>query len=215
MALNLSPVWRKNLPIILARNLALIQCVAARTQKKVIVDSSKIGIRLKYLLRIPELDTKVIRAIRDGRGVALTYIDPARFADASDPALRQGGMGGGRTKERLTMEQATREWRRSNEEAEQALKLLDPSKQTISHYEDLCTHPEETLNRLFTFIGVDPQKRNQDFRMVEHHIVGNGMRLDSSNAIKLDERWRSNLSLSDLRIFHTIAGNMLNRLGYK
>ena len=215
VALNLSPVWRKNLSKFLTRNLALIQCVATRTEKKVIVDSSKIGIRLKYLLQIPELDIRVIRAIRDGRGVALTYIDPARFADASDPTLRQGGMGGDRTKERLAMEQAAREWRRSNEEAEQALKLVDPSKQTISHYENLCKNTEETLNRLFTFIGVDPQKRSQDFRMVEHHIVGNGMRLDSSNAIQLDERWRSNLSSADLKTFHSIAGNMLHKLGYK
>lgn len=215
MALHLSPVWRKKLPEIIARNLALIQCVAARTEKNIIVDSSKVGIRLKYLLRIPELEIRVIRAIRDGRGVALTYIDPASFADASDPVLRQGGMGGNRSGERLTMEQAAREWQRSNEEAEQALKLIDPSQQTISHYEDLCSNPEETLNRLFTFIGVDPKKRNQDFRMVEHHIIGNGMRLDSSNTIKLDERWRSNLSPSDLKIFHSIAGNMLRKLGYK
>jgi hypothetical protein len=123
-------------------------------------------------------------------------------------------MGGNRSGERLTIEQAAREWRRSNEEAEEVLKLLDQSKQTISHYEDLCTNPEETLNRLFIFMGVDPQKRNKDFRMVEHHVVGNGMRLDSCSAIKLDERWKSNLSPADIKLFHSIAGNMLHRLGY-
>jgi hypothetical protein len=41
----------------------------------VLVDSSKVGIRLKYLLRIPEIDIRVIRVIRDGRAVALTYTD--------------------------------------------------------------------------------------------------------------------------------------------
>lgn len=215
LLLNLSPVWRKNLPKILARNLALIQSVAARTGSNVIVDSSKVGIRLKYLLRIPELDIRVIRAIRDGRGVALTYVDPAHFADAKEETLRQGGMGGERVGERLTMEQAAREWRRSNEEAEEALKLFDPSHQLNSHYENLCRYPAETLHKLFTFIGVDPAKRNNDFRMVENHVVGNGMRLDSSSEIKLDERWRTTLSPADLAVFNSIAGDLQHRFGYK
>ncbi|MBV5329214.1 MAG: sulfotransferase [Chlorobium sp.] len=214
MALNLSPVWRKNLPKILARNLALIQCVASRTGKNVIVDSSKIGIRLKYLLRIPELEVRVIRAIRDGRGVALTYIDPARFADASDPKLRQGGMGGDRSRECLTMEQAAREWRRSNEEAEAVLQRLDKSQYTESRYESLCQNPDATLHRLFTFIGVDPKKHFTNFRNAEHHIVGNGMRLDSTSEIRLDERWQKELSQKDLDQFSSAAGDMMRKLGY-
>ena len=214
MALNLSPVWRENLPKILTRNLALIQCVAARTGKNIIVDSSKIGIRLKYLLRIPELDIRIIRAIRDGRGVALTYMNPARFADASDSTLRQGGMGGERSGERLTMEQAAREWLRSNEEAETILKRLDKSQYTESHYESLCQNPDEALHRLFTFIGVDPKKRFTNFRNTEHHIVGNGMRLDSTSEIRLDERWRKELSAKDLKIFFNITGDMNKHLDY-
>ena len=70
-----------------------MQCILKRTGKSVIVDSSKIGIRLKYLLRNPCLDVKIIRLIRDGRGVALTYMNPAGFADATDPGLRSGGTG--------------------------------------------------------------------------------------------------------------------------
>jgi hypothetical protein len=215
MALNLSPVWRRNLPRILARNLALIQCVAARTGKKVIIDSSKIGLRLKYLLLIPELDIRVIRAVRDGRGVALTYMDPAGFADAKDPNLRQGGMGGERITERLTMEQAAKEWRRSNEEADEALKMLDPSKYTVNHYETLCRKPHEALNALFSFMGVKAGKQGSNFRSVEHHVVGNGMRLDSCSEIKLDERWRSGLSTENLSLFNSIAGELQQRLGYK
>jgi len=215
LVLNLSSVWRQNLPRILDRNLALIQCVAARTGKKIIVDSSKIGIRLKYLLRIPELDIRVIRVIRDGRGVVLTYMDPARFADASDPALRQGGLGGTRSGEQLTMEQAAREWKRSNEEAEAVLQKLDKSQYTESRYESLCQDPGNTLKRLFTFIGVDPDKRFTDFRTTAHHIIGNGMRLDSTSAIKVDERWRRELSQADLSRFDSVAGDMMQHLKYK
>jgi hypothetical protein len=214
MALNLSPVWRQNLSRVLARNLALIQCVAARTGKKVIIDSSKIGIRLKYLLRIPELDIKIIRAIRDGRGVALTYMNPARFADANDPTLREGGMGGNRISEQLTMKQAAWEWKRSNEEQEAILQGLNKSQYIENHYESLCQNPVNSLKQLFTFIGVDPDIGVADFRRVEHHIVGNGMRLDSTNTIQLDERWRSHLTPEQLNEFERVAGGFNRCLGY-
>lgn len=215
VALNLSPVWRRNLPEILAKNKAFIDCVAARTGKKVIVDSSKIGIRLKYLMRIPNLDIRVIRAIRDGRGVALTYMDPACFADAQKVELRQGGHGGDRADERLSMREAAREWRRSNEEAEAILKRLKSTQFFESRYETLCESPNKVLIQIFSFIGVDPGKKVTDFRSVEHHIVGNGMRLDSGNKIQLDERWRENLSRIDISQFDAEAGEMLFKLGYQ
>jgi hypothetical protein len=141
-------------------------------------------------------------------------MNPANFADASDPTLRQGGMGGDRSGECLTMEQAAREWRRSNEEAEAVLQRLDKSQYTESRYESLCLNPDETLHRLFTFIGVDPTKRFTNFRNTEHHIVGNGMRLDSTSEIHLDERWRNELSRNDLAQFDSVAGDMMRKSGY-
>lgn len=213
-ALNLSPFWRVQLPNIQAVNTSLMECVLARTGKKVIVDSSKIGIRLKYLLRNPSLDVKIIRLIRDGRAVALTYMDPARFADSTDPGLRGGGTGGNREKERLSMNKAAHEWRRSNEEEEIILKYMDKSRWIEARYEDLCTHRDNELRRLFSFIGVDPAKAIMDFRSVEHHIVGNGMRLDSTSEIRCDERWREILNAKDLALFEALAGEMNRKLGY-
>ena len=215
LALKLSPTWRTKLPRIQSINTNLMECVLSRTGKKVIVDSSKIGIRLKYLLRNPSLDVKVIRLIRDGRGVTLTYMDPAQFADANDPRLRGGGTGDNRKMERLSIVDATREWRRSNEEAEEILQRLDRSRWVEARYETLCTDTGNTLHRLFSFIGVDPAKAITDFRSVEHHIVGNGMRLDSTSEIRFDERWKTALNAPDLKIFESEAGAMNERLGYK
>ncbi len=214
LALLLSPNWRKNYPEIQVRNLAFIQSVSAVTGKGIIVDSSKIGIRLKYLLRIPEIDVRVIRVVRDGRGVALTYIDPYRFADASDPVLKGGGTGQDRDKERLSITAAAHEWKRSNEEAEAILRVLPPEQWVQVHYEDLCLEPEKTLARLFRFIGADPEKMILDFRTVEHHVVGNGMRLDSTSEILLDERWKTELDATQLKTFQAIAGKLNARLGY-
>ena len=213
-ALWLSTTWRKELAEIHRRNAALASTVCEITKTSVVVDSSKIALRLKYLLKNPGLDVKVIRLIRDGRGVALTYMDPASFADARDLALRGGGTGGLRENERLTMAHAAYEWRRSNDEAEHILRRIDKSQWIQVRYEDLCKDTANTLVRLFEFLGVDPGKCAQDFRTVENHVVGNGMRLDTSSKISPDERWRSVLVEEDLRIFDRVAGEMNRKYNY-
>lgn len=215
VALSLSPGWRRMLSQIQRRNAALAQTLLELTGARIIVDSSKIGLRLKFLLRNPDLDVRVIRLIRDGRAVALTYTDPARFADAGDPARRGGGMGGDRRGERLSMAEAAREWRRSNEEAEHILAGLDRSRWTEVRYEELCADPQKELGRLFEFLGVDPAKAEKDFRSVEHHVLGNGMRFDTTSEIRLDERWKSVLTKEDLAVFDRIAGPMNRRYGYE
>jgi hypothetical protein len=63
-------------------------------------------------------------------------------------------------------------------------------------------------------MGIENGNIYRDFRSQNHHVVGNGMRLDATNEIKLDERWKSELSASDLKQFDTVAGKMNRRLGY-
>jgi Sulfotransferase family len=213
-ALALSPGWRMRLARIQAVNAALAESLCTRTGKHLIVDSSKVGLRLKYLLRNPALDVRVIRLIRDGRSVALTYLEPAIFADAVDPNLRGGGTGGDRAAERLTMAEAAREWRRSTEEAEAIVAGLPPSRWLEVRYEDLCRHPVSTLRRLFEFLEVDATRVSTDFRGSSHHVIGNGMRLDRTGDIVLDERWRTALNEQDLETFERVAGALNRRLGY-
>jgi len=213
-ALGVCPTWRKHLSEIHRRNAALISTVSEIRKADVIVDSSKIAMRLKYLLRNPKLDVKVIRLVRDGRAVSLTYMDPAVFADAKDQNRRGGGGGGNRENERLSMTQAAYQWRRCNEEAEHILRRLDKSRWSEVRYEELCKDTDNMLDRVFEFLGLDPQKRIKHFRSVEHHIVGNGMRLDSTSEIKLDERWRKILTTQDLEIFDSTAGKMNLKYGY-
>jgi Sulfotransferase family len=214
LALGISPRWWAHRRRAQVLDAALARAICAQTGKTVIVDSSKAGIRLKYLLRNPALDVRVVRLIRDGRAVALTYMDPAAFADASDPRLRGGGMGGARDGEELDMGTAAREWRRSNEEAEAILSRLDRSRWTEVRYEDLCLDTEGTLARLFAFAGVDPTRPRPALRQAEHHVIGNGMRLDSSSVVRLDERWREVLVACELAVFDTVAGRVNRRLGY-
>lgn len=212
--LAFSPTWRAAFPQVQARNAALVAVLRDLTGARVVVDSSKIALRLKYLRRNPELDVRIIRLVRDGRAVALTYTDPARFADARSAALRAGGAGGDRRSERLSMARAALEWRRNNEEAEHLLARCDPTEWVEVRYEDLCRRTDETLDRLFRFLGVDPARHVRDFRSVEHHVIGNGMRFDTTSQVRLDERWKSEMSDEDRRTFDAVAGEMNRRYGY-
>jgi len=206
------PGWSAHVRRVQAANAALMRTVLASAGKARIVDSSKIAGRLKYLLSNPSLDVRVVRLIRDGRAVALTYVDPARFADSSRPERRGGGMGGDRESERLDMAAASHEWRRSQEEAAAVLRRLDSSRWTQLRYEDLCRDPGKELGRVFSFLGV--AAATVTLRGTEHHVVGNGMRLDDTREVRLDERWRQALGPAELETFERVAGETNRRLGY-
>lgn len=212
-ALALSARWRQGLPRVQAANAALAASLVELTGRSVVVDSSKIGIRLKYLLRNQALDVKVIRLVRDGRAVALTYMDPAEYADARSPVLRGGGSGAMRAGERLPAALAAREWRRSNEEAEHLLRGLPPDRWIEVRYEALCKETASTVAATLAFLGLEPGAPMQE-PPEGLHVVGNGMRLDWNAEVRLDERWRAALGPSERRTFDAVAGDVNRRYGY-
>lgn len=211
--LNVTPAWHRHFANWRARNYALVCAISKVADVKFVADSSKIGIRFKYLRKIDGINLRVVRVIRDGRGVALTYMRPGDFADATDPKLRGGGLGK-QTHAQLTMREAATEWRRSNEEAEAALQTFPQNHQFRVRYEDLCTDPAGALHSIHRFLELPENDAYLNFRDAPHHVVGNGMRLDSSSEIRLDDRWRSTLTTSDLKDFDTIAGDLNRRYGY-
>jgi hypothetical protein len=211
--LQASPVWRRFFPLWSERNQALIRSIAGVAGVRVVADSSKIAIRLKYLRKNSGLKIKAVYLVRDGRAVALTYMNPAAFADATDPRLRGGGSGDDRH-QRLSMTEAATEWRRSNEEAREALKAIPLSDQIRISYEDVCTHTSATLEKVHEFLGLPKDDGYRNFRLAEHHVVGNGMRLDDTSEVRLDDRWRAHLTEPELREFDRIAGTLNSSLGY-
>ncbi len=211
--LFLSPTWRRQYKLIQEKNESLIRAIQETTGATHVVDSSKIGIRLKYLLKNKNIDIKVIWVVRDGRGVSLAYSNPSEYADAKDPLLRGGGAG--RTQEQAReIVKGAHEWKRCNEEASSLTKLLGDGQWIQVKYEDLCNSTENTLKRVYQFIDVDPNKLRLDFKSVDHHVLGNGMRLDSTEEIKLDDRWTEELSDDELSQFDEIAGDLNRSFGY-
>jgi hypothetical protein len=214
--LSMLPAWHANYGVWRDRNLNLVQSIGHIAGASYVADSSKIGIRLKYLRRLKGLEVKVLRVVRDGRAVSLTYMDPGNFADANDPGLRGGGSGKDEEfHHRLTMEQAATEWRRSNEEAEAVLATVPTSDWLQVTYEGLCRDTEATMQRVHAFLGLEYDNSYENFRDARHHIVGNGMRLDTSSEIRLDDRWLNELSEGDLAEFDRIAGHLNRKYGYR
>jgi len=215
-ALRLSPAWQRVRREIESRCYDLASAALTESGGRILVDSSKLAHRLKFLLRIPEFNIRVIHLIRDGRAVALTYMRQDEFADSRDAAFRRGGRGmaAEATADSLPMAKAAYEWRRCLEAAQYVLAGLEASQWMEIHYEQLCSDKEGVLRRIHEFLGTDHTLATSHFRDVENHVVGNGMRLDTTSEIRLDERWREILTERDLRTFNQTAGAMNRCYGY-
>lgn len=190
-ALALAPGGRSHLERHQSLKAALVESIRECTGKPVLVDSSKSGLQLKYHLRNPRLDVKLIWLVRDGRGVALSIV------------RNQGS----------SLAQGAYEWRRRNEEARAIVRRLDPSRWIQVRYEALCAEPQQTLARLWRFIGAAPERVNG--AASELHVLGHRSRLNGAAAIRLNERWRTELSIADLHLFGGVAGALNRELGYR
>jgi len=197
-ALALTPAWPKHLANMHRRNGALVEALQEVTGAKVVIDSSKIALHLKYLLKCPTLRIKVIRLVRDGRAGTMSTL----------------GHGFKRASHRETIAAAALSWRRNNEAADRVLAEMPASQKMYLRYEDLCKGPEETLRNICKFLGIDSRNIVLDFRARTQHVLGNDMRLKSGTDIRLDERWRTGLTQEDQGIFEEVAGEMNRKYGY-
>ena len=189
--LALAPGGRAHLRHHEALKTALVESIVECTGKPVLIDSSKSGVQLKYHLRNPRFDVKVLWLVRDGRGTSLSLARNAR----------------------LPLRQAAYQWRRSNEETALIVRGLDRAQWMQVRYEELCEAPERTLSALWQFIGVWAHPA-QSAPSAEGHVLGHRSRLHGGSRIRLDERWRKQLSQADLQAFDALGGRLNRELGY-
>ena len=188
-ALALSSTARAHIAHHQRMKAALVESIVECNGSPILVDSSKSGVQLKYHLRNPRFDVRVIWLVRDGRGVARSLM----------------------RNQRMTMGQAAREWLRSNEEAAVIVRRLAGGAWTRVRYEEFCADPEGTLAALWRFMGLAPEPPQA---RAGQHVLGHASRLSAGRAIRADEKWRTELSAADLRAFAAIAGAMNRELGY-
>ena len=187
--LNLSPGGRAYLRRHQALKTALAESVLECSGDSVLVDSSKLGVQLKYQLRNPRMDVKVIWLVRDGRAVACSLM----------------------RNQKVPMAEAAYEWRRFYEEADAIVRRLDRSQWRQVRYEELCAEPERTLGELWPFLGMPHEVPEGAHK--ELHVLGHDTRLNMGRA-RPNEKWRSELSAADLEVFESVAGRLNRELGY-
>jgi hypothetical protein len=168
-------------------NVLFMQTALALTGSKVFVDADKSPYRMRYLLRLSDINLQPLYLVRDPRGVVTTFMENRGW----DAAL------------------AMKVWIK---EQLDILRILQEFPHSIRiYYEDLCEDVNGVLAQIHRFAGVTPQPFSGDFQAAQHHILGNSMRLDRIGKIVKSERWKTKLSAGDQETIARIARDFIAR----
>jgi hypothetical protein len=163
-----------------------------------VVDSSKeIYKAISVYLRDPG-STRIILLIRDGRGVLYSRLYSGVLTGESPIS-------------------AIGKWRKYYSRAlDLVQRWVDPSHVSYLRYEDLVAKPDETVTKLYPWLGVqaDPLLSSQSKKLL--HIAGgnDGTKARFKQGIQLDNRWLDGLNQQELDLFDRLAGRLNRRLGY-
>jgi hypothetical protein len=172
-------------------NLAFMRAVLQVSGAGVFGDTSKRLVRLVHLMRLPEVDLRLVLLVRDVRGYAAS-------------AKRRG----------FPVFDAARTWQHDQRAFAAVARGLPAERVHRLRYEDLCASPQDTLSALWAFCGVGrfPAPELVDAR--QHHVLGNSMRMGGEIRIRLDQSWRERLDGNEAHRILEIAGETNRKLGY-
>jgi len=193
ISLKFIPGAGREIEQIIEKNRVVIEAILKLQQADVFLDASKESVRLKYLLKAGYWNIKAVHLVRDGRGVACSYM---KHYD-------------------VPMEIAALEWKQTHRQCQIMVSALPGDSCITVHYEQLCADPEGTVKAIFDLVKLDPNQGRTDLHPAEHHILGNYMRLKRSGTIKLDEKWKTTLSAEQLAAFDQVAGDINRQYGYE
>jgi hypothetical protein len=192
VGIRVVPGARRELARTLSRIEALTEIVTGLKGSRIFLDSSKRPERAVFMRRIPSFDLRVIHLVRDGRAVAWSN-------------MKNLGLG---------PEAAADSWVADNVASEQARRSFPDDRWLRLRHEDVCTDPAAALARIYSFIGLPATDGLPEFRGVEHHIIGNRMRLASTSDIRLDERWKTALTPGQMATIERRVAALNRRYGY-
>lgn len=183
------PAFRRRLRTQDEANLTFVRAGLRYRAARVFVDGCKNPFRLRHLRRIDALRVKTVHLVRDVRGFALSN----------------------KTKRGWSVALSTGMWLR---EQQNIIRIAGETPPVLTlHYEDLCERTDEMLARVHEFVGVPPRPFGGDFKAVEHHILGNWMRLAADGRISRDTRWQREMSSEDLATVTRVTNAFLKRRG--
>jgi hypothetical protein len=186
------PGWRAKLVGTARRNETFFESVLEVTGKRVFLDATKDPVRARYLLRLANLDLRVIHLARDSLGFVSSYV-------------KNHG---------APLGSAVRAWNRSVGHANRLPALLPSGRFLRVRYEDLCRSTDAELARIACFAGLEPWRGPIDFRASDHHVIGNRIRLASSGEVVLDQSWRERLTNEQVGEIERRTARKRQLLGY-
>ena len=178
---------------IIADSLLVYEAVRRAWGTPVIVDSTKNAARLQgFAFEAPE-SLRVVYLLRDGRAVCHSRM----------------------RRERVSMEDSVRRWKREHWKLGMVLKSLPPHRVVTVRYEDLAREPEGALRRIAALVGLKYEPEMLDLTRPRHNLAGNPARFRVREAgIVFDERWRAEMTAADLAVFRAGAGDLNRQFGY-
>ena len=181
--------------IAIKNSLFWYDCIREAHNKPIVVDSTKDPRRLKGLYFAHEKNRyKIIRIFRDGRAISAS-------------SMRREG---------IPMAEAAKRWKEYNRRIDWALNGVPGKLIHNVSYEDICLNPETTISGICEFLEIDYEVDMIRLKKESHHNIGGNpmrFRVDEQEVV-LDERWKNELTQSDLAVFSKIAGAMNRKHGY-
>lgn len=182
----------------------LFKAVQEVSGKTVVLDSSKNPMRLLYLYASGLFHIKVIHLIRDGRA----YLNSTR-----QPVIMPAQ--GGRRAPAQSAARAAWRWLLTNALSDMICARLPAESWCRIKYEDFACEPAAVTQRLCAFLGLDfSPELLQAGRAAIHNISGSRWRYQSGEAIRLDEKWRTELPAKRRLVFNVLAGWLNRKYGY-
>jgi Sulfotransferase family len=186
----------------------LYYAVAAQTQSRILVDSSKVPSRALILAGIPGFEVHVIHLVRDVRALAYAWQKKVAYVPNRDWEIQ-----------RYKPHQTLQFWVTCNIFSE-SLAWKIPYQRI--RYETFAQSPQQTLrallDRIPTLQGASlpfQGQTNQIQLPPFHSIAGNPMRFQSGMTnVTLDESWKQHLNSVTAQTLTVMAAPFLKRYGY-
>lgn len=160
-----------------------------------------------YVLDIPLLaelfpEARFVHAIRDGRDVALSWLDTGWDFGPQ------------------TVEEAALYWRYYIQRGRRTGAQLGPHRYCELHYEDLVADPAGALRDVCFFLGIEYNPAMLNFFNNVDPILQEMPRPQQHRNLGLPvtaglRDWRSQMSDNDIALFERLAGEVLDELGYE
>lgn len=177
----------------------VFEALSKTSHCSVIADSSKNAPRLKTLyMSFPE-KMKIIFLVRDGRAVAASFLRKRQEF------------------QNLDFKNYINIWKQTNRKIMLAIRSIPKQDVFILKYEDFCETPDEILERICSFSGIDFSPEILNFKKEKFHgISGSSTRSAQKQiTVNVDQKWKTELSDEQLLLFQKIGGKLNHFFGYE